>query len=1234
MRTELPAGTVLRFPDGCAFELLGVMGGGGHALIYEARELGTQLYAAVKEIYPIRGYIRTEGQIRPAGTTTAGMLEKLRYAAEKRETLLSQQAGRRNYQVLNTRGICHQAELRLPGETAPRTVCNTYARMDSLREKGVTLGAHIRRCRENGGLSADAALAVMRTVLDAYAALHEDGFLHGDCQTGNLFLLKAGEAEGPGTACIIDFGSARRLTADGATEEIRDEIYSTDGFCPPELLTRGREPIRLTAACDVWALGVLLLEMLTGRVLDGTEITRFLMTHPREKRLFPDEAEMLGFGPAEADLLNGILKRTLDNDPAARYPNAGALREDLRRLERCRGLDVSAGVDRHLLWESSYRFARKNASLFRTEHVPMLVERLPVKKLTVYGKLNGQTQPAAELLRSLALNESMKTAAPKKTDAVFGDDGLDLAWLDVLDKFGWTPPRSDAPEKNNRHIYLYAPGGAGKSYATAELFNEFLKSGRLVPLYLDLARFTVEAVRVADAPERAVARLLAEQLFDGAQPSAAEELTSLFSEKTDAPRYCLVLDNLHKVEQDAYPMALRAVNRICRDWPAVWLLTAGRAENPVRNEDGTDGEFLPANRVALQFLPIKDMRKLTETVFTESIKALPEDDVYRKFDSAALWGGTEKLRKNRDTLGLPLFFMRYLELLTRDPREIELPHGTAELLAVYFGQREYDANGRGVHDFLRRHMPWVGYQYMRSGQPTHSRAEIAGWLEESYGRLRYRPEHAEAFFHDAVDNLAVLTPAGEDGLRFVHDCYQEYFSAAAIAGSVRQALDEGESRPLRKVNHRWTGKTTELWLNLCAGEVENGHYRRLCEGAEVEESLCELLRADLEQSREEAGCIPENVLYTYRSYHGSVWEELVKELVPGKGFQVLLDPTEGPVSLSYEHAGRRKLLPWMRLAADMGDAKMQFLLGRALWRGIGEDPGDRTDAFAWFRRSAENGHAPAQSVVAYGYEHGLACEEDPAAALTWYHRAAENGQPDALARLALLYVEGTITPCDPEKAEVYLHRLENRKETVERIGGRPALRFSKGIFKVELDRLLGEPGGVEKRIEAAAFYSRASKRDLAKAQYLLGRVFLLGEDTEPDAARGLDWLHKAGGNGNSDAMLLLGVLYEQYADTERGLAAARKWYETAAKRTADPEAAYRLAGLCAKGMGTQACSGVELAVYWYGLAAAGGHPDAQARIDAIFAANPQLAEYLQANPWRVEECCCPEHFTEYWIRRE
>jgi len=1052
VRTELPAGTVLRFPDGCAFELLGVMGGGGQALIYEARELGTQLYAAVKEIYPIRGYTRGEGEIRPADTAAAGTLEKLKRTAEDRETLLSQQAGRRNYQVLNTRGICHQAEVRLPGETAFRTIHNTYARMDSLREKGVTLGVYIRGCRESGGLSADAVLAVMRTVLDAYAALHEDGFLHGDCQTGNLFLLKAGEAEGPGTACIIDFGSARRLIADGATEEIRDEIYSTDGFCPPELLTRGREPIRLTAACDVWALGILLLEMLTGRVLDGTEITRFLMTHPREKRLFPDEAETLGFGPAETDLLNGILKRALDNDPAARYPNAGALREDLRRLERCRELDFSAGVDRHLLWAASTRFARKNASLFRTEHVPMLVEHLPVKKLTVYGKLNGQTHPAAALLRSLALSEPMESAAPKKTDSFFGDDGLDLSWLDVMrGDFGQPPSRNEPVEKNNRHVYLHAPGGAGKSYATAELFNEFLETGRLVPLYLDLARFTENEVRVAGGAEAVIPRLLAGQLLG--QDGAAEELAALLSAQTEgAPQYYLVLDNLHKTENTVYPQVLAAVNHISRCWHNTRLLVVGRAEDPMRGEAAEPAEavqeFHPACYVAMELLPEWDIEKLTETVFTECAKRLPEDSPQRRFSSLDVWHSSDERSAHRDTLGLPLFFMRYLEVICLEPEELSLPRGTAELLAVYFGQREYDANGRSVHEFLHKHMPWVAYQYMRSGRPVHTRQEIDGWLRESYGRLRYRPEQLEAFLHDAVENLALLTPAGENGLRFVHDCYQEYFSAAAIAEHIRQALEENDPRRCRGVNHMWPEPVSSMWLTLCVCEVTKGQVRRLCSREELLDELYSCLASDLPAAAEGADYIPGNI-------------------------QKL--PAEGGL---HEFGWR-----WQVLQARMGDLEAQYHVGCRWENDRNATEEERRQGKEWLRQSAERGYAPAQ------YHLGL--YSTGVESVRWLLAAAEQGVSDAQCMLGLAYLEGNGVERDVRQAERWYRAAAERGDT--------DAQYLLGVLYLHE---LGEPK------KAAHALSAAAEHGNEDAMFLLGTLYEDGKGVPQDLETARKWYEK------------------------------------------------------------------------------------------------------------------------------
>ena len=62
-RQPLQTGTVLRFPDGQEHEVLRLLGAGGSALLYETKILGSELYAAVKELYPVRGYTRQAGQI-------------------------------------------------------------------------------------------------------------------------------------------------------------------------------------------------------------------------------------------------------------------------------------------------------------------------------------------------------------------------------------------------------------------------------------------------------------------------------------------------------------------------------------------------------------------------------------------------------------------------------------------------------------------------------------------------------------------------------------------------------------------------------------------------------------------------------------------------------------------------------------------------------------------------------------------------------------------------------------------------------------------------------------------------------------------------------------------------------------------------------------------------------------------------------------------------------------------
>jgi hypothetical protein len=69
------------------------------------------------------------------------------------------------------------------------------------------------------------------------------------------------------------------------------------------MFPRGKE-LRLSAAADVWSLGFLLLTLLTERELEEVDgITEYLMFHPEEKRLAPEEAALLGCTPAQEALL-------------------------------------------------------------------------------------------------------------------------------------------------------------------------------------------------------------------------------------------------------------------------------------------------------------------------------------------------------------------------------------------------------------------------------------------------------------------------------------------------------------------------------------------------------------------------------------------------------------------------------------------------------------------------------------------------------------------------------------------------------------------------------------------------------------------------------------------------------------------------------------------------------------------------------------------------------------------
>lgn len=121
-------------------------------------------------------------------------------------------------------------------------------------------GADLRRLvRRDGPVPPAVAVNVVTQVADALAYLHGQGFVHGDVKPGNLLVPADG-----GPVRLADFGAARRIAVDArAADEGTPArtVQATPEYVAPEVVA-GNLP---TPAADVYALGIVLFELLCGR---------------------------------------------------------------------------------------------------------------------------------------------------------------------------------------------------------------------------------------------------------------------------------------------------------------------------------------------------------------------------------------------------------------------------------------------------------------------------------------------------------------------------------------------------------------------------------------------------------------------------------------------------------------------------------------------------------------------------------------------------------------------------------------------------------------------------------------------------------------------------------------------------------------------------------------------------------------------------------------------------------
>jgi serine/threonine-protein kinase len=177
-----------------------------------------------------------------------------------------------------------------------------------------------RSCRERG-LDLPARLRLFRNVCRAVAFAHQRLIVHCDLKPSNV-LVRA-----DGAPVLLDFGIARAL--DLSREGAPGDAFFTPGYASPEQI----DGAAVTVASDVYSLGLILFELVTGRKarLDAEDLT---VTQLGRAERRPSELVAAGipWRRALAGDLDAIVLRATAERPALRYASADALAEDVERF--------------------------------------------------------------------------------------------------------------------------------------------------------------------------------------------------------------------------------------------------------------------------------------------------------------------------------------------------------------------------------------------------------------------------------------------------------------------------------------------------------------------------------------------------------------------------------------------------------------------------------------------------------------------------------------------------------------------------------------------------------------------------------------------------------------------------------------------------------------------------------------------------------------------------------------
>lgn len=270
------------------------------------------------------------------------------------------------------------------------------------------------------GLPLRERLLLVAGIADAVQHAHHRGVIHRDLKPANILVTEQGAPK------ILDFGVARAAHADmQSLQTMPGEIVGTMGYMSPEQVVG--DTMELDTRSDVYALGVILYELISGRL--PYDLTRKSLPEAIRVIRQDDPARLSAVSRAVPADVETIVAKALEKDKLRRYVSAAELAEDIRRFLR----DEPILARRPSASYQVQKFVRRHTALVGAAAAILLAIVIGAGVATAQAVRASRAEQVAQAQKAKAeavtlfLTEMLTSAQPSNTR------GRDLTVREVLD---------------------------------------------------------------------------------------------------------------------------------------------------------------------------------------------------------------------------------------------------------------------------------------------------------------------------------------------------------------------------------------------------------------------------------------------------------------------------------------------------------------------------------------------------------------------------------------------------------------------------------------------------------------------------------------------------------------------------------------------------------------------------------------------------------------------------------